>query len=76
MRITKWHKCTWKKLTGLDMREPLSHSIGQDKRYGSLEEDNWPKLSERRGTKCDLKGQCHEIFYLRFFSSNNFSWPQ
>jgi hypothetical protein len=23
-----------------------------------------------------LKGQCHEIFYLWFFSSNNFSWPQ
>ncbi len=25
---------------------------------------------------CLLKGQCHEIFYLWFFSSNNFSWPQ
>ncbi len=23
-----------------------------------------------------LKGQCHEISYLWFFSSNNFSWPQ
>ncbi len=23
-----------------------------------------------------LKGQCHEIFHLRFFSSNNFSWSQ
>ncbi len=23
-----------------------------------------------------IKGQCHEIFYLWFFSSNNFSWPQ
>jgi hypothetical protein len=23
-----------------------------------------------------LKGQCHEIFNLRFFSSNNFSWSQ
>jgi hypothetical protein len=23
-----------------------------------------------------LKGQCHEIFYLWFFSSDNFSWPQ
>jgi hypothetical protein len=23
-----------------------------------------------------LKGQCHEIFHLWFFSSNNFSWPQ
>ncbi len=24
----------------------------------------------------DLKGQCHQIFHLCFFSSNNFSWPQ
>jgi hypothetical protein len=23
-----------------------------------------------------LKGQCHQIFHLWFFSSNNFSWPQ
>ncbi len=23
-----------------------------------------------------LKGQCHQIFHLCFFSSNNFSWPQ
>ncbi len=23
-----------------------------------------------------LKGQCHQIFDLCFFSSNNFSWPQ
>jgi hypothetical protein len=25
---------------------------------------------------CHLKGQCHQIFHLWFFSSNNFSWPQ
>jgi transposase InsO family protein len=29
-----------------------------------------------RQMKSSLKGQCHEIFYLRSFSSNNFSWPQ
>ncbi len=23
----------------------------------------------------ELKGQCHQIFHLWFFSSNNFSWP-
>jgi hypothetical protein len=36
---------------------------------GSSEGESWT-------TALDLKGQCHEIFYLWFFFANNVSWPQ